>query len=248
MDRSGPSKRPTWSDQTSRTFDFYSNGEDDEDGEDEEDDDDEEDEDSDDPQSNNSKTADHKKYFHKARTHQGVSTGWNYEDHSSSAFIPQNLTFPGFDLSDASPTGATGPVSNSMTTPLAAEFSPSTWSCGQPDPADLMGTTFWTDLRTPNHDDSIAMELSSLGPNVSRSINTANSVPRRGSGNPTAGLFLSEEQSGMQESEMKRSHKSPEDQGKVHFTLTMNQPSVDTLQSLMLIAIQSQAKFRVEKE
>ncbi|KAL8717069.1 MAG: hypothetical protein Q9225_005659 [Loekoesia sp. 1 TL-2023] len=36
--------------------------------------------------------------------------------------------------------------------------------------------------------------------------------------------------------------------GKVHFTLTMNGPSVQTMQSLMEIAIQTHARFRVERE
>ena len=36
--------------------------------------------------------------------------------------------------------------------------------------------------------------------------------------------------------------------GKVQFTLTMNRPSVSTMQSLMQIALETQARFRIERE
>lgn len=51
-----------------------------------------------------------------------------------------------------------------------------------------------------------------------------------------------EEYAPIQSSSMSSEH------GKVQFTLTMSQPSVETLQSLMRIAVESQAKFRVEKD
>ncbi|KAL9599303.1 MAG: hypothetical protein Q9219_003930 [cf. Caloplaca sp. 3 TL-2023] len=39
-----------------------------------------------------------------------------------------------------------------------------------------------------------------------------------------------------------------ESNGKIHFTVTMNSPSVQTMQSLMEIAIQTRARFRIERE
>ena len=214
----------------------------------------EDDEVSDDSGSETSKSQDNVSIHSRAEIPYELPLNGMYGNRPLSTFIHAADEVRSFNPTDATSADAPFSALDAMTTAFpVTELHPSAWSLDQPASAEVMNDHLLRNSSTASIADYYVTtrEMASPEPGASQILDTSFDIGTNCETNTmpmTNADTASSVSADKPKQDQKKCEQSPREHGIVHFILTLSHPSADTMHSLMRIAIESQARFRVERE